>query len=121
MNKSKVLVCSAWPYASGLPHLGNLVSSLLSGDVFARYYRLRGHDVLYVSGTDAHGTRIEYEARQLGISPEELAAKDLSLSGLAVSRSRKLLSQWLSAASFPSGEIATVKMCEPPRWMTRCS
>jgi len=76
MNKSKVLVCSAWPYASGLPHLGNLVSSLLSGDVFARYYRLRGHDVLYVSGTDAHGTRIEYEARQLGISPEELAARN---------------------------------------------
>ena len=76
MNKSKVLVCSAWPYASGLPHLGNLVSSLLSGDVFARYYRLRGHDVLYVSGTDAHGTRIEYEARQLGILPEKLAARN---------------------------------------------
>ena len=76
MNKSKVLVCSAWLYASGLPHLGNLVSSLLSGDVFARYYRLRGHDVLYVSGTDAHGTRIEYEARQLGILPEKLAARN---------------------------------------------
>jgi methionyl-tRNA synthetase len=76
MNKSKVLVCSAWPYASGLPHLGNLVSSLLSGDVFARYYRLHGHDVLYVSGTDAHGTRIEYEARQLGILPEKLAARN---------------------------------------------
>jgi len=74
MKKPKVLVCSAWPYASGVPHLGNLVSSLLSGDVFARYYRLQGHDVLYVSGTDAHGTRIEYEARQLGITPAELAA-----------------------------------------------
>lgn len=74
MEKRKVLVCSAWPYASGVPHLGNLVSSLLSGDVFARYYRMRGHDVLYVSGTDAHGTRIEYEARQRGISPAELAA-----------------------------------------------
>jgi len=76
MNKSKVLVCSAWPYASGVPHLGNLVSSLLSGDVFARYYRLRGHDVLYVSGTDAHGTRIEYEARRLEITPAELAARN---------------------------------------------
>ncbi|HCP31935.1 TPA: methionine--tRNA ligase [Candidatus Acetothermia bacterium] len=74
VEKRKVLVCSAWPYASGVPHLGNLVSSLLSGDVFARYYRMRGHDVLYVSGTDAHGTRIEYEARQRGISPAELAA-----------------------------------------------
>ena len=74
MEKHKVLVCSAWPYASGVPHLGNLVSSLLSGDVFARYYRMRGHDVLYVSGTDAHGTRIEYEARHLGIPPAELAS-----------------------------------------------
>ncbi len=72
-NRKKVLVCSAWPYASGVPHLGNLVSSLLSGDVFARYYRLRGHEVLYVSGTDMHGARIEYEATRLGISPAQLS------------------------------------------------
>jgi len=76
MDKKRVLVCSAWPYASGVPHLGNLVSSLLSGDVFTRYYRLRGHDVLYVSGSDAHGTRIEYEAKQLGITPSELADRN---------------------------------------------
>lgn len=73
MDKQRVLVCSAWPYASGVPHLGNLVSSLLSGDVFARYYRLLGKDVLYVSGTDAHGTRIEYEAQQMKIQPADLA------------------------------------------------
>lgn len=73
MNKKKVLVCSAWPYASGVPHLGNLVSSLLSGDVFARYYRLRGHEVLYVSGTDTHGARIEYKAKRLGMSPPQLS------------------------------------------------
>ncbi len=76
MDKRKVLVCSAWPYASGVPHLGNLVSSLLSGDVFSRYYRMRGHDVLYVSGSDAHGTQIEYEALRLGISPSELASRN---------------------------------------------
>ena len=75
MDKKRVLVCSAWPYASGIPHLGNLVSSLLSGDVFTRYYRMRGCDVLYVSGTDAHGTRIEFEANQLGIRPDELARR----------------------------------------------
>ncbi|MEN6368420.1 MAG: methionine--tRNA ligase [Thermotogota bacterium] len=69
------MVCSAWPYASGIPHLGNLVSSLLSGDVFTRYYRLRGKDVVYVSGTDAHGTKIEFEARKLGITPLELATQ----------------------------------------------
>ena len=76
MDKQRVLVCSAWPYASGVPHLGNLVSSLLSGDVFARYYRLLGKDVLYVSGTDAHGTRIEYEAEREGITPAELADRN---------------------------------------------
>lgn len=76
MDKQRVLVCSAWPYASGVPHLGNLVSSLMSGDVFARYYRLREKDVLYVSGTDAHGTRIEYEAEREGISPAELAERN---------------------------------------------
>ncbi len=76
MDKQHVLVCSAWPYASGVPHLGNMVGSLMSGDVFARYYRLRGKDVLYVSGTDAHGTRIEYEAEQEGISPAELADRN---------------------------------------------
>ncbi len=76
MDKQRVLVCSAWPYASGVPHLGNLVSSLMSGDVFARYYRLLGKDVLYVSGTDAHGTRIEFEAEQEGISSAELADRN---------------------------------------------
>ena len=73
MEKKRILVCSAWPYGSGLPHLGNLISSLLSGDVLARYYRMRGHEVLYVSGTDAHGTRIEFEAKQAGVSPKEFA------------------------------------------------
>ncbi|MEW5827057.1 MAG: methionine--tRNA ligase [Candidatus Bipolaricaulota bacterium] len=75
MDPRRVLVCSAWPYASGLPHLGNLIGSLLSGDVFARYYRLRGAEVLYVSGSDAHGTRIEYEARKRDVTPAALASE----------------------------------------------
>ncbi|MFQ6117728.1 MAG: methionine--tRNA ligase, partial [Candidatus Bipolaricaulia bacterium] len=69
----KILVCSAWPYASNVPHLGNLMSCLLSGDVFARYYRLRGHEVLYVSGSDAHGTNVVYEALKAGQQPREFA------------------------------------------------
>jgi len=52
------------------------VGSLLSGDAFMRYYRMRGADVLYVSGTDAHGTRIEFEAEQEGITPAELADRN---------------------------------------------
>ena len=76
MKKKRILVCSAWPYGSGIPHLGNLVGSLLSGDVFARYYRLRGEDVLYVSGSDVHGTRVEYEAQTAGVPPAELAQRN---------------------------------------------
>jgi len=68
----RVLVCSAWPYGSGVPHLGNLIACLLSGDVFTRFYRMLGYETLHVSGTDAHGTRIEYEAHRRGISPKEL-------------------------------------------------
>ncbi len=73
MSKPKVLICSAWPYASNVPHLGNLIGSLLSGDVFARYWRLKGHEVLHVSGSDTHGTHIEYEAFKRGLSPKELS------------------------------------------------
>ncbi|MBC7098047.1 methionine--tRNA ligase [Candidatus Bipolaricaulota bacterium] len=71
----RVLVCSAWPYGSGMLHLGNLVGCLLSGGVFTRFWRLMGYETLHVSGTDAHGTKIEYEAQRLGLSPGELAAR----------------------------------------------
>ncbi len=74
-KKERVLVCSAWPYASGVPHLGNIQTSLLSGGVFSRYYRLQGYPVLHVSGSDAHGTRIEYEAEKREIEPRELAVE----------------------------------------------
>lgn len=72
LSAQKVLICSAWPYASRVPHLGNFIGSLLSGDAFMRYYRLKGHDVLHVSGSDAHGTNVEFEALQQGVHPKEL-------------------------------------------------
>jgi methionyl-tRNA synthetase len=68
----KVLVTSAWPYINVTPHLGNLVGSVLSADVTARYYRLKGSDVLMVSGSDTHGTPIEVEAIRQGITPKAL-------------------------------------------------
>ncbi len=74
-DAKRILVCSAWPYGSGVPHLGNLIGCLLSGDAFTRFYRLAGYEVLHVSGTDAHGTKIEYEAHRQGLSPAELAAR----------------------------------------------
>jgi len=72
----KVLVTSAWPYINVTPHLGNLVGSVLSADVTARYYRLRGDDVLLVSGSDEHGTPIEVEALRQGITPKELTDRN---------------------------------------------
>jgi methionyl-tRNA synthetase len=72
----KVLVTSAWPYINVVPHLGNLVGSVLSADVAARYYRLRGDDALLVSGSDEHGTPIEVEALRQGITPKELTDRN---------------------------------------------
>lgn len=70
------MITSAWPYISVTPHLGNLVGSILSADVVARYYRLRGDDVIMVSGSDEHGTPIEVESIKQGVSPKELTDKN---------------------------------------------
>ena len=58
-----IFIGSAWPYANGSLHLGH-VAALLPGDVLARYYRLKGEDVLYVSGSDCNGTPISIRANQ---------------------------------------------------------
>jgi methionyl-tRNA synthetase len=72
----KVLVTSAWPYINVTPHLGNLVGSVLSADVAARYYRMQGEDVLMVSGSDTHGTPIEVQALKEKITPKELTDRN---------------------------------------------
>jgi len=71
-NARRWVIGSAWPYIYAVPHLGNLIGSVLSADVFTRYLRLKGDDVIFVSGSDEHGTPIEVEALQLGIKPKEL-------------------------------------------------
>ncbi len=75
MELGKVLVACGWPYVNYIPHLGTLVQ-VLSADVVARYYRLKGEDVVMVSGSDEHGTPIEVEALRLGISPKQLTDKN---------------------------------------------
>jgi methionyl-tRNA synthetase len=64
-----VLVAVAWPYANAEIHVGNLTGSYLPADIFARYSRLRGHQVLMVSGSDAHGTPITVRADAEGSTP----------------------------------------------------
>jgi len=68
----KILVCVAWPYASASIHVGNMAGADLPPDIYARYHRLRGNDVLMVSGSDSHGTPITVRADQEGISPREV-------------------------------------------------
>jgi methionyl-tRNA synthetase len=67
-----IFIGGAWPYANGSLHLGH-ISSLLPGDILARYYRLKGEKVLYVSGSDCNGTPITIRARQEGVTPQEIA------------------------------------------------
>jgi methionyl-tRNA synthetase len=70
----KVLVACGWPYVNYLPHLGTSLQ-VLSADVVARYFRLKGEDVVMISGSDEHGTPIEIEAVKLGIPPKQLTDK----------------------------------------------
>ncbi|MGH2928496.1 MAG: class I tRNA ligase family protein, partial [Solirubrobacteraceae bacterium] len=67
-----VLICVAWPYANGPRHLGHMAPYTVA-DVFARYQRLRGKQVLMVSGTDEHGAPITYGADQEGVDPRAFA------------------------------------------------
>jgi methionyl-tRNA synthetase len=69
----KILVAVAWPYANGPRHIGHVAGFGVPSDIFARYHRLRGSDVLMVSGTDEHGTPIMVAAENEGQSPRELA------------------------------------------------
>jgi len=64
---SKVLITSALPYINGIPHLGHMVGCLLPSDVYARYMRMMGNDVLYIVGTDEHGTTSEVGALKAGM------------------------------------------------------
>jgi methionyl-tRNA synthetase len=70
-----VLTAVAWPYANGPRHIGHVSGFGVPSDVFSRYMRMAGHDVLMVSGTDEHGTPILVQAEQEGVSPRELADK----------------------------------------------
>ena len=68
----RIFIGVAWPYANGPLHLGHVAGCYLAADVFARYHRMRGNEVLMVSGSDTHGTPITIRADQEGITPAEV-------------------------------------------------
>ena len=74
MSKN-ILVCVAWPYASGSRHLGHIGGAYLPADIFARYHRLIGNRVVMVSGSDVHGTPITVRADNEGVEPIEIVNK----------------------------------------------
>ncbi|MEL6285398.1 MAG: methionine--tRNA ligase [Pseudomonadota bacterium] len=65
--RRRILITSALPYINGIKHLGNLAGSMLPADVYARFQRLGGHDVLYICATDEHGTPAELAAQAAGL------------------------------------------------------
>ncbi|MET7693024.1 methionine--tRNA ligase [Streptomyces sp. NPDC005483] len=69
------LITSALPYINGIKHLGNMVGSMLPADVYSRYLRQRGHDVLYICATDEHGTPAELAAKEQGLPVAEFCAQ----------------------------------------------
>ncbi|MCQ9135034.1 methionine--tRNA ligase [Streptomyces hilarionis] len=69
------LITSALPYINGIKHLGNMVGSMLPADVYSRYLRQRGHDVLYICATDEHGTPAELAAKEQGVPVAEFCAQ----------------------------------------------
>jgi methionyl-tRNA synthetase len=85
-----ILTAVAWPYANGPRHIGHVAGFGVPSDVFSRYQRMAGNQVLMVSGTDEHGTPIQVQADKEGVTPRELVdrnalviAKDLQALGLS--------------------------------------
>lgn len=70
--KRDIFIGGAWPYANYYLHVGHL-AALLPGDIIAKYYRGKGENVIYVSGSDCHGTPITERARKEGVTPESIA------------------------------------------------
>ena len=73
-NMARILITSALPYINGIKHLGNLVGSQLPADLYARYMRARGHEVMFICATDEHGTPAELAAAKAGKPVAEYCA-----------------------------------------------
>lgn len=70
MKKEKILVTAALPYANGKIHLGHLAGAYLPADIFVRYHRLKGTDIMFVCGSDEHGAPITISADKEGVTPQ---------------------------------------------------
>ena len=74
-NYKRTLVTCALPYANGPVHIGHLAGVYVPADIYVRYLRMRGKEVLYVCGSDEHGVPITIKARAQGVSPQDIVDK----------------------------------------------
>jgi methionyl-tRNA synthetase len=81
---ARILVCVAWPYANGPLHVGHVAGSIMPADIFARFNRIIGNEVIMVSGTDMHGAPITVIADREGVSPETVANRYHALDAKAI-------------------------------------
>ena len=72
MSQEKILVTSALPYANGPIHLGHLSGAYLPADIFVRYHRLKGSDIIYICGSDEHGVPITITADKEKLTPQDI-------------------------------------------------
>ena len=75
MTHKRTLVTCALPYANGPVHIGHLAGAYIPGDIYVRYLRMRGEDVVFVCGSDEHGVPITIKARAQGVTPQDIVDK----------------------------------------------
>jgi methionyl-tRNA synthetase len=76
MNKPKrYLVTSALPYANGPVHIGHLAGVYVPADIYVRYLRSKGEDVIFIGGSDEHGVPITIKAKKEGVTPQDIVDK----------------------------------------------
>lgn len=105
-EKRRILITSALPYINGIKHLGNLAGSMLPADVFARFQRLRGHDVLYICATDEHGTPAELAAQATGMDVQSYCDEQHEIQR-AAGEGFDLTYDWFGRSSRPENHALT--------------
>lgn len=103
-GKRNILITSALPYVNNVPHLGNIIGSVLSADVFARYCRLRGYNALYICGTDEYGTATETKAMEENCTPQQICDKYYAI--------HKAVYRWFNISFDEFGRTSTPQQTE---------
>ncbi len=133
-----ILTTAAWPYANGPRHIGHVSGFGVPSDVFARFMRMSGHEVLFVSGTDEHGTAIQVKADEEGLTAQQTADKyhdvivrDLAGLGLSydlytrtTTRNHEQVVQEMFSALYRNGYIieqTQMGAISPSTGRTRCA